>query len=213
MCVGVAYGLCLCDESRTSPVKYSYVRGWAVWCAGWCDLMWLELRSQHLLIYRQGHTALVAVCLYQYNRSQITSHQAISRIFAVPPWRSTLCYVQNRQRDRERIKGWGNSQDKMSHTLGFCYPYWMLPLTYRSLSWSEQTAWFSGNMSLTCCILVFKMASRWVLQNRHINRFLLIHATGFGSHSLNYFLHNRALKPFIHELSHYIGSTIYAWML
>ncbi len=58
-----------------------------------------------------------------------------------------------------------------------------------------------------------QMASRWVLQNRHTNRFLLIHATGFGSHSLNYFLHNHALYHFIHELSHYIGSTIYAWML
>lgn len=55
--VGVVYSHSLSDESSTSPVKCSYVRGRTERCAGWCDLTWIKFCSQHLLIYG-------VVCLY-----------------------------------------------------------------------------------------------------------------------------------------------------
>ncbi len=137
---------------------------------------------------------------------QQESNCITSRIFAVPCDTDTL--KVNSVLRIEQTEGQGGckgvGQLTRQNVPPGSLPLWWctqcFPLTYMSLSWSEQTAWFSGNMSLTCCIMVFKMASRWALRNRHTHRFLLIHGTGFESHSLNYFLHNHALKPFIHKL-------------
>lgn len=135
--VGVAYSHCLCDESSTSPVKCNYVRGRTERCAGWCDLTWIKLCSQHLLIYGQG--ALAAVCLYHTTGVKLhhimPSQESLLGNVTQTHWRSPLCCVHYRQRDRKGIMRWGHSQDKISHTsliAGICYSfggvYWTVSL-------------------------------------------------------------------------------------
>lgn len=156
--VGVAYSLCLCDESSTSPVKCSYARGQPERCAGWCDLTWFELCSQHLLIYGQG--ALVAVWLYHTSGVKLhhimPPQESLLSNVTQTHWRSPLCCVHYRQRDRKGDHGVGlltrQNVTHTSHILGVCNPfggvYWTVSLDLQEFIMIRPDGMIQRSMSL-----------------------------------------------------------------